>query len=97
MSARSKFSFTISDLARFLGKSPVTLRGWERQGLISFPRNERGDRRFTVDDIRGVLRSEVCQDRVELSRRRLCAATLTLLALLEIEDETGSSRSTGLR
>jgi hypothetical protein len=92
MSARSKFSFTISDLARFLGKSPVTLRGWERQGLISYPRNGRGDRRFAVEDIRRVLESPTCIDRVEESRRRICEATLTLLEI--VENENWNSRST---
>ena len=83
MSARSKFSFTITDLSRFLGKSPVTLRGWERQGLISFPRNGRGDRRFTLEGVRTVLASSVVRERVDQDRIRLSEAALTLLEMVE--------------
>jgi DNA-binding transcriptional MerR regulator len=83
MRARSKFSFTISDLARILGKSPVTLRGWERQGLISFPRNGRGDRRFDLEGLRVVTRSSVVSERVDPDRIRLAEATVTMLELLE--------------
>lgn len=47
-----EFTFTITDLARLLGKSPVTLRGWERQKLLRFPREkDEGDRKFTCDEI----------------------------------------------
>ena len=83
MSARSKFSFTITDLSRFLGKSPVTLRGWERQGLISFPRNGRGDRRFTLEGVRTVLASSVVRERVDQDRIRLSEAAITLLEMVE--------------
>lgn len=94
MSVNSKFSFTISDLARLLGKSAVTLRGWERQGLVLFPRNRRGDRRFSVDDLRDVLRSRVVQDRVPEQRIRIIEATLTLLEIVEHENRNpGSTRS----
>ena len=47
-----KFIFTVTDLARFLDKSPVTLRSWEKKGLLSFPRDASGDRKFTTFDIR---------------------------------------------
>ncbi len=48
----SQFAFTITDAGRFLGKSPVTLRGWERSGLVALPRDvEGGDRKFTATDI----------------------------------------------
>lgn len=83
MSARTKFSLTISDLARFLGKSPVTLRGWERQGLIAFPRNGRGDRRFGLEDTRVVLRSAVVSERVDPDRIRLSEAIVSLLEIVE--------------
>lgn len=32
------FRFSISDLGIFLGKSPVTIRAWERKGLLTLPR-----------------------------------------------------------
>lgn len=83
MSAASKFSFTISDLARFLGKSPVTLRGWERHGLISFPRNGRGDRRFDLASLRDVAAHPTVRERVLPSRLNLFEATITLLEIVE--------------
>lgn len=79
----SKFSFTITDLGRILGKSPVTLRGWEHQGLISFPRNGRGDRQFTLDGLRQTLLSPVVRERVPDARLRLAEAAITLLELIE--------------
>lgn len=92
MSAPSKFSFTISDLSRFLGKSAVTLRGWERDGLISFPRNGRGDRRFSVENLRDVLRQPVVRERVDPNRIRIIEAAITLLEI--VENENRSNRST---
>lgn len=94
MSGPTKFSFTISDLGRFLGKSPVTLRGWERHGLIGFPRNGRGDRRFSLEDLRDVCASPTVRERVVQHRLRLFEATITLLEM--IENEAGDSRSTGI-
>jgi predicted site-specific integrase-resolvase len=95
MSGHTKFSFTISDLARFLGKSAVTLRGWERQGLIDFPRNGRGDRRFTLESLREVSIRPVVRERVLRDRIRLFEATITLLEIIENEDR--DSRSAGSR
>src|SRR4051812_46420943 len=86
MSGPSKFSFTISDLARFLGKSPVTLRGWERHGAISFPRNGRGDRRFTLEDLRKVTSETIVRERCEERNLRVLEATITLLEIVENED-----------
>ena len=91
MSGFAQFSFTISDLSRFLGKSAVTLRGWERAGHISFPRNGRGDRRFTLDDLRTVAASSVVRERVVQDRLRLFEATITILEI--IEDENRRARS----
>jgi predicted site-specific integrase-resolvase len=95
MSASSKFSFTISDLARFLGKSAVTLRGWERSGYISFPRNQRGDRHFTVQDLRKVAASDIVRERVVQDRLRLFEATITLLEIVEDEDRSPRSPRIG--
>lgn len=83
MSASAKFSFTISDLGRILGKSPVTLRSWERQGLISYPRNGRGDRRFDLDGLRRTLREPIVIERVDEARIRMAEAAITILELIE--------------
>jgi hypothetical protein len=95
MSGFTKFSFTISDLARFLGKSPVTLRGWERHGLISFPRNERGDRRFSLGGLREAAAAPIVVERCDKHRLRLFEATITLLEI--VENENRYSRSAGGR
>lgn len=86
MSARSKFSFTISDAARFLGKSPVTLRGWERNGLIQYPRNGRNDRRFELNDLRTLACHPTVLERVPQDRIRILEAAVTLLEIVENEN-----------
>jgi hypothetical protein len=91
MSGFTKFSFTISDLGRFLGKSPVTLRGWERHGLISYPRNGRGDRRFSLEGLREVACHPTVVERVLPHRLRVFEATITLLEI--VENETADRRS----
>lgn len=47
----SGFTFTITDLGIFLGKSPVTIRSWERKGEISIPRDEAGNRKLSARDV----------------------------------------------
>lgn len=90
-----KFSFTVTDLARFLGKSPVTLRHWERQGLVVFPRDPNGDRRLTTDEVRHMARIANKLGRVSESRMHLVEATVTMLQLVEAANdaENRSSRS----
>jgi DNA-binding transcriptional MerR regulator len=77
------FSFTITELSILLGKAPVTLRGWERDGLITFPRNSRNDRRFTVSDIRSLLENRTVVAHIDSKRIRLVEAILTLLEIVE--------------
>lgn len=86
-----KFRFTITDLARLIDKSPVTLRGWERDGLVDFPRNSKGDRSLTISDVRVVLGREQIRARLLPDRLKLVDATLTLLELLENEDRSDRS------
>jgi predicted site-specific integrase-resolvase len=81
-----KFLFTITDVARFLGKSPVTLRGWERKGLISFPRDSGGDRKFTLAEVRNVATSAKEMKRISKDRLKLVEASVTMLELIEKEN-----------
>lgn len=81
--AQGKFTFTITDLGLFLGKSPVTLRGWERDGLITLPRDSGGDRKLSTEDVRVVTRVAHVLGRISTKRRRLIDATMTLLEYLE--------------
>ncbi len=80
------FTFTVTDLARFLGKSPVTLRHWERQGLLAFPRDSGGDRKLTLDQVRQTAR--IARDLGRISERRLnlVEAAVTILEVVENEN-----------
>lgn len=81
-----KFYFTVTDLARMLNKSPVTIRSWERKGLISLPRDSGGDRKMSIEDIKEV--AEIASDlgRIPQGRLELVSASLTLLSYIEKEN-----------
>jgi len=81
-----KFSFTITDVARFIGKSPVTLRGWENKGLITFPRGSGGDRKFSLSEVRDVALSARGMKRISKDRLKLVEAAVTILELIEKEN-----------
>ena len=87
MPSGDPFTFTITDVARFLGKSAVTLRGWERQGLISFPRHGGEDRKFTIDEVRSAAMIARQLGRVTQERLELIGAALTLLRIIEMENQ----------
>lgn len=81
-----RFTFTISDLGRLLGKSPVTLRGWEDRGLVSIPRDQSGDRKLGCEDIRTVADRAYELGRINRRRTDLVHATMTLIELIESEN-----------
>ena len=81
-----KFSFTVTDLARFLGKSPVTLRSWERQGLLSFPRDPSGDRKFSTTDIREAANKARSLKRISNKRLQYIETCVTMLEIIEREN-----------
>jgi DNA-binding transcriptional MerR regulator len=87
MPSGDRFAFTITDLALLLGKSSVTLRGWERQGLITFPRDPSGDRKFTLDDLRIAAVAARDLGRITEYRLDLVRAALTLLSFIEKENQ----------
>lgn len=89
------FSFTVTDAARFLGKSPVTLRKWESQGFYKFARVG-NDRRLSVEDVRSLARHAYEAKRICESRLNLIEASLTLLGMVE-EYENRTFGSTGNR
>lgn len=82
-----RFHFTVTDLGRYLGKSPVTLRGWERAGLVSIPRDGSGDRRLGTQDIRAIATTAFARKRINQRRLDLVAATMTLIESIERENE----------
>lgn len=81
-----RFHFTVTDLARFLGKSPVTVRGWEQRGLIKLPRDDKGDRKLSADDVRDVAQTMRTVGRITEQRLRLVDATITMIQLIEREN-----------
>jgi hypothetical protein len=81
--SQDKFTFTVTDIARFLGKSPVTLRGWERNNLISFPRDSGGDRKLDLADVRKAAQEAHGLGRINQDRLRLVEACVTMLEVIE--------------
>lgn len=78
----SEFAFAISDVGLFLGKSPVTIRSWERKGLVKLPRvgNKRS---LTISQVRDVARIVHAAGRIPMERLTLIAETLNLLEELQ--------------
>lgn len=83
--AKEPFIFTVTDLARFLGKSAVTIRGWERQGLVKIPR-EGVERKLTVDEVREVAKVAFHLERINRHRLDMIEAACTMLSLIEREN-----------
>lgn len=81
----SPFRFSISDLGCFLGKSPVTLRAWERKGFVSLPRIG-STRALTAEQVRGVAQTAYDAGRISEERWLLINEALTLLGLIEEEN-----------
>lgn len=88
---RWKFYFTITDAARFLGKSPVTLRQWERKKLVVLPRGpEGGDRRFDTEEIRTL--AYIARDLKRISQARLNHIIMATTSLDVIESMNYENR-----
>jgi len=87
--ANWRFYFTVTDLARFLGKSPVTIRGWERKGLVSIPRDSGGDRKMTADDVYEIAKIALGAKRIDEARFRLIAAAVSNITIIEASNVRG--------
>jgi DNA-binding transcriptional MerR regulator len=81
-----EFHFTITDVARLLGKSPVTLRGWEHKGLIKFPRLGT-DRQFTCNEV--IKAAEDAHKLKRITRNRLNLVKGAMAMLLFVEELNG--------
>lgn len=81
---RPKFRFTISDLGLMLGKSPVTIRGWERKGMLTLPRIG-ANRALTIAQVREVAGTACEAGRITVDRRQIINEAMTSLAILEQE------------
>lgn len=84
--AHEGFHFTITDLGRFLGKSPVTLRKWEAQGLVAYPRDDGGDRKLGLQDVAAVAQKAREARRITCARQALILTALDALVALEKEN-----------
>jgi len=82
-----KFYFTVTDLARMMNKSPVTVRSWERKGLISLPRDSGGDRKMSIEDVKNTATIAKQLGRIPESRLELIVSALTLLSYIEKENK----------
>jgi DNA-binding transcriptional MerR regulator len=82
-----KFYFTVTDLARMMNKSPVTVRSWERKGLISLPRDSGGDRKMSIEDVKHTATIAKQLGRIPESRLELIVSALTLLSYIEKENK----------
>lgn len=84
--SEDRFLFTITDLARFLGKSPVTLRGWERKGLMTFPRDDSGDRKLNPDQVIKAARMAHVLGRIKDDRLFAVETSMNNMIYFEMEN-----------
>lgn len=91
---KDKFTFTITDAARFIGKSPATLRKWEQQKIISYPRVGE-NRSFDLSDLRTLVRNAYKLRRITRSREQLVLASITLLEIIENENRNNRRTRSG--
>jgi len=78
-----RFYFTVTDLARMLNKSPVTIRSWERKNLVSIPRDSGGDRKLSVEDVKRVAKLAKKLGRISETRLDLILSAMTLFSYIE--------------
>lgn len=81
-----RFDFTVSDLGRLIGKSPVTIRGWDDRGLVDIPRDQSGDRKLGCNDVRAVTDKALELGRISRRRANLVHAAMTLMEQIEHEN-----------
>ena len=67
--------------------SAVTIRSWERQKLISLPRDERGDRKLSTSDVRAAAERAHELGRISENRLHLINAAVTMLSIIEDENK----------
>lgn len=79
------FTFSITDIALLLGKSPVTLRSWETKGFYVFPRDGRGDRFLDTNGIRDIAKLARDNSRISQHRLDLINSAMTMLEILQQE------------
>ncbi len=63
--------FSISEAARYIGVFPLTLRNWEKRGLIRAFRTRGGHRRFRKSELDKIIGMEKKEDKIKLSIENL--------------------------
>lgn len=86
-----QFTFTVTDLARFLSKSPVTLRGWERKGLVDIPRDG-AERKLTAKEVMNFAIRAYTLQRITPERLQRIKEIANLLIALEKENYEDRNR-----
>lgn len=81
-----RFTFTITDVGRMLGKSPVTLRGWEDKGLVTIPRDKSNDRKFRCKDVHIITDKAFELGCINRRRANLVHATMTMMEQIETDN-----------
>lgn len=87
MADSGPFVFTVTDLARLLGKASGTLRSWERKGIIFFPRDANNERKFETNAVRELAAITYESGRISQKRLHLIDAVVTLLEVIEQENK----------
>lgn len=83
-----RFTWSITDAARLLGKAPVTLRKWEYDGFYTFPRNHRNDRSLTSDTMLDLARKAYEARRINTRRYDLIRHVLAYTQTIEEDNST---------
>lgn len=80
------FRFSISDLGIFLGKSPVTIRAWERKGLLKLPRVG-NNRSLTTAQVLEVAACAHGAGRISNLRMELIGEAVATMNIIEQENK----------
>ncbi|MCP4650441.1 MAG: MerR family DNA-binding transcriptional regulator [PVC group bacterium] len=63
--------FSISEAAQYLGVFPLTLRNWEKKGLLRSFRTPGGHRRFKKSELDRIIGVEKEEDKITEAIRKL--------------------------
>ena len=78
-----RFEFSISDLGKLFGKSPVTVRSWDRKRLVEITRSPGGVRVVDCAGLRRIADWALSTGRIRQERYHLVAAVMTLVEQIE--------------
>lgn len=80
------WAFSITDIARFLGKAPVTIRKWDRTGEIQTGRI--GPKRSVgIEGMKLITEFAYENARITPARAKLVEETLFMMGIIQQENE----------